>query len=462
MSAEQLHYKKIPGVYDLTHIQDKNQQRYPFLLESTAHGSAHSRFDILFAFPQSVIKLDKTGLVFEDGQKINNNEFLTALNRQYCREKKDLKNKKTEHLPFIGGWFFYLSYELAQEIEPSLKLSSSNNMPLPQATAVRVPAAIIVDKKLKETWLIAELEFESVLSQLNDDINHYQESDVKQIVKTTHINEEIESRYYDSLKKIHQYIVDGDVFQVNLSRLWQVQVEENQSAFDIYRRLREKNPAPFSGLCFIENVAIISSSPERLFKVDKGRVETRPIAGTRPRGRSKSGSVNQNADLQRKQELISHPKERAEHVMLIDLERNDLGRIAQPGSVTVDEFMVLETYEHVHHIVSNVSGTKRDDVLPGDIIAAVFPGGTITGCPKVRCMEIIAELEKSPREAYTGAIGYLNRDGSMDSNILIRTMIMHEQELHIRAGAGIVIDSDPIRELEETRVKAKGMLAVFE
>jgi anthranilate synthase component 1 len=161
-------------------------------------------------------------------------------------------------------------------------------------------------------------------------------------------------------------------------------------------------------------------------------------------------------------ELAAHPKERAEHVMLIDLERNDLGRVCDAGTVRVDEFMTIESYAHVHHIVSNVSGRLRDDVTPIGALRAVFPGGTITGCPKVRCMEIIAELEGTGRGAYTGSIGFLGRDGTMDSNILIRTMTLLGRQVDLRAGGGVVADSIPERELEETRAKARGLLAVFE
>jgi len=179
--------------------------------------------------------------------------------------------------------------------------------------------------------------------------------------------------------------------------------------------------------------------------------QTRPIAGTRPR-------VAGDDDATRMRELVAHPKERAEHVMLIDLERNDLGRVCVPGSVVVDELMQVESYTHVHHIVSNITGRARADVTPGQIIRAMFPGGTITGCPKVRTMQIIAELEGVGRGAYTGALGYLNHDGSMDLNILIRTLTQRGTEVRMRAGAGIVADSDAARELEETRAKARGML----
>ncbi len=181
-------------------------------------------------------------------------------------------------------------------------------------------------------------------------------------------------------------------------------------------------------------------------------METRPIAGTRPR-------LADDDDAARILELMAHPKERAEHVMLIDLERNDLGRICRPGSVRVDEMMTVESYTHVHHIVSNVRGELRDGVTPGQVIAAVFPGGTITGCPKVRCMQIIAELEGEGRGPYTGALGYLNRDGDMDLNILIRSAWMAGTQVQLRAGAGMVVDSVAEAELEETRAKARGLLA---
>jgi anthranilate synthase component 1 len=180
-------------------------------------------------------------------------------------------------------------------------------------------------------------------------------------------------------------------------------------------------------------------------------VDSRPIAGTRPR----NADPARDAALIR--ELIEHPKERAEHVMLLDMERNDLGRIAAVGSVQVDELMVVESYTHVHHIVSNVTARLKTGVTPAEVIRAVFPGGTITGCPKVRCMQIIAELEQAPREAYTGAMGYLDHDGNMDLNILIRTLVQKDRRLEFRAGAGIVADSVPEKELEETRAKARGL-----
>jgi anthranilate synthase component 1 len=253
------------------------------------------------------------------------------------------------------------------------------------------------------------------------------------------------------VRRILDYIGAGDVFQVNLSRAWEARLRPGVAAADLYAALRRANPAPFSGSFVHQDWAVLSSSPERLVSVRGRDVQTRPIAGTRPR-------VAGDDDAARIRELVGHPKERAEHIMLIDLERNDLGRVCVPGSVRVDELMTVESYAHVHHIVSNVRGELREGTTPGEVIRAVFPGGTITGCPKVRCMEIIAELEGEGRGPYTGAIGYLDRSGDLDLNILIRTLWRRGDRLRFRAGAGIVADSQPEAELAETRAKARGLL----
>lgn len=269
------------------------------------------------------------------------------------------------------------------------------------------------------------------------------------------LDEDEPDRFTDGVRRVLDYLAAGDVFQANLSRGWRARFGRDVQAAELFQRLRENNPAPFAGVFAGDDWAVVSASPERLVSVRGDVVETRPIAGTRPR-------FDGDDDAARIQELVGHPKERAEHVMLIDLERNDLGRVCTPGSVEVDELMTVESYAHVHHIVSNVRGRLRSDATPGQVIRAVFPGGTITGCPKVRCMQIIAELEGVGRGAYTGAMGWLNRDGDMDLNILIRSAELESTPdgatLRFRTGAGIVADSDPRKELDETRAKARGML----
>ena len=264
--------------------------------------------------------------------------------------------------------------------------------------------------------------------------------------------EEDENRFLQAVVRAKDYIAAGDVYQANLSRGWTADFADECDAAQLYAALSSANPAPFAGLARWQDSAIISSSPERLLEVRDGVASTRPIAGTRPR------AADRDDDDRLSDELFANAKERAEHIMLIDLERNDLGRVCKAGTVEVDEMMALESYAHVHHIVSNVRGRLRDGIAPGEAIRAVFPGGTITGCPKVRCMEIINELEGVARGAYTGSFGYLNRDGSLDLNILIRTMVLQGRTLSLRAGAGIVADSEPRAELAETRAKAEGML----
>jgi anthranilate synthase component 1 len=270
------------------------------------------------------------------------------------------------------------------------------------------------------------------------------------------IHEEHPAAYLERVRRAKEYVRAGDIYQANLSRPWSVQLSDDPDIAALYNRLRKSNPAPFAALAQWRGTSILSSSPERLLRVEGTHVDTRPIAGTRPRSRRPGD------DLTETTELAAHPKERAEHIMLIDLERNDLGRVCKAGTVHVDELMSIESYAHVHHIVSNVSGELRADVTPIGALRAVFPGGTITGCPKFRCMQIIAELEGTGRGAYTGSLGFLGRDGTMDMNILIRTMTVTGRRVEFRAGGGIVADSDPQRELAETRAKARGLLAAFD
>ncbi len=437
---------KEQGQQDLLALHQLNPERYPFLLESVAT-SISSRFDILFSFPQETLTLSNkeelTGY-----SEIDGNNFLDNLS-QWWKNKRDT-TIDCEELPFSGGWFLYLGYELSQQVEPKLTLKQSST---PIAYATRIPAAIIYDHKDDVTYFVCEKSFD-YLEKLKSDVKEIELKDeISSVI--SNILEEDENQYLDSLEKVKQYILNGDVFQVNLSRLWKLD-NAKVSAVQLHQKLRETNPAPFSGLAVHNGFSIISSSPERLISVKNGQAQTRPIAGTRKR------EVDKVKDEALKDELIAHPKERAEHIMLIDLERNDLGRICKPGTINVDELMILESYAHVHHIVSNVVGELKDDILPGDIIKAVFPGGTITGCPKVRCMEIIAELETEARGAYTGSLGYLNHNGDMDINILIRTITLENNTLSFRAGAGLVADSVAMSELEETRHKARGLLLALQ
>ena len=437
--------RDINGSIDLLRLQRQQPSRYPMLLQSVAGGNALSRWDILLC-------ANGEGLQLRNGQTrdLSNQEinlpFLDALDNTFLVNQSSIEHE----LPFSGGWAMYLSYELAGQIEPSLHLPAFQG-PLPDALALRCPAALLHDKQSNRSIAIAEAGYEYLLDGMLNDITQLDtETTLPSWPSAVQINEEDPALFKKSVLRILDYLKAGDVFQVNISRAWQGHVA-GADPHTLYQRLCALNPSPFAGLLQFADWSLISSSPERLVSVRDGIVQTRPIAGTRPR-------LADDNELDKIKELIGHPKERAEHVMLIDLERNDLSRICVPGSVHVDELMSIESYQHVHHIVSNVSGKLAENVSPGQVIAAVFPGGTITGCPKVRCMQIIAELEQTGRGPYTGAMGYLNRNGSMDLNILIRSVWLSEQYLQLRAGAGIVVDSEPEHELQETRAKAKGLL----
>jgi anthranilate synthase component I len=331
-----------------------------------------------------------------------------------------------------------------------------------QAFALRTPCALLHDHAVDRVYAVAEGDCAAELERLAADARAAaRDQPVDRVLGVESVLEEDPAAFLERVRRAQEYVRAGDVYQANLSRPWTVELATpahrgaDSVAAALYQRLRAANPAPFAALAQWHDVALLSSSPERLVRVAGRQVDTRPIAGTRPRSRLPA------ADAAEMSALAAHPKERAEHIMLIDLERNDLGRVCEAGSVHVDELMSIESYAHVHHIVSNVSGVLRPEVTPIGALRAVFPGGTITGCPKFRCMQIIAELEGAGRGAYTGSLGYLTRDGRLDANILIRTMTLTDRRVEFRAGAGIVADSDPERELEETRAKARGLLRAF-
>ena len=438
------HRRILGGRRDLLAPAAAFPQRYPCLLESVVHGTAQSRYDILFAFPRERLTLHADGGLRDDAGVVREGRFLDALDAAWQAERLPSEG---DGLPFHGGWVLLLAYELAGEIEPTLKLRPPSTLPL--ALAVRCPAAAIVDHVRDCTILVAEAGHEDLLDVLEADLAVV--SPIPPLAAPIGWDEDAPQQFLDGVARIHEHLYAGDIFQVNLSRAWRARYAQPPVPASLYAVLRQANPAPFAGLLQQPGWAVASSSPERLVEVRGGVAQTRPIAGTRPR-------LPGDDELARIRELSAHPKERAEHVMLIDLERNDLGRVCMPGSVEVDELMVVESYAHVHHIVSNVRGRLRADVTPGEVIAATFPGGTITGCPKVRCMEIIAALEDAPRGAYTGALGYLDRNGELDLNILIRTLTLTGDEASLRAGAGIVADSVAANELDETRAKARGLL----
>ncbi len=445
--------RPLPSTLDLLDLHRQAPLRYPLLLESSADGTAQGRWDLLLAAGDEWLRLDADGVTRNHDAREFAGDFLSALDATWALERQ-LRDEP--RWPFRGGWALLLGYELAAQVEPVLHLPDAVGG-LPTALAIRCPAAVLRDRTSGECIAVAEPAHAALLDRIAGDVaSAVAAPQLAPWQAPIELQEDPPGRYTDGVARILDYLRAGDVFQVNLSRGWCARFDATLEPATLFQRLRDNNPAPFAGVFAGAGWAVVSASPERLVSVRGDVVETRPIAGTRPRAPG-------DDDAARVRELVGHPKERAEHVMLVDLERNDLGRVCTPGSVEVDELMSVESYAHVHHIVSNVRGRLRRDATPGDVIRAVFPGGTITGCPKVRCMQIIAELEGEGRGAYTGAIGWLNRDGDLDLNILIRSAeIQHAQpegsRLRFRTGAGIVADSDPQRELDETRAKARGML----
>ena len=443
----------------LRRLAADHPDRYPVLLESVASGPL-GRMTLLLGLPRAALWLDAEGRLGASPGVPLAGGFLDSLEQWWLRERVPWGSDTVPGMPFTGGWAVFLGYEMAQEIEPRLALPRA---PDPwRAFALRIPCALAHVAGSDRVLAIAEPGAERELDELQRDAEEAvsRERNGERAEDRTlsfRVCEEEPHRHLERVRRAKEYIRAGDVYQANISRPWEAAPlgSVGASPGEVYARLAAANPAPFAGLAQWGGLAVVSSSPERLIRVSGREVETRPIAGTRPRTRRPGGDAAEAAAL------VAHPKERAEHIMLIDLERNDLGRVSEAGSVRVDELMATETYAHVHHIVSNVSGRLRPDVTPVGAIRAVFPGGTITGVPKFRCMQIIAELEGVGRGAYTGSLGYLTASGALDLNILIRTLTMMEGRIAFRAGGGIVADSDPERELEETRAKARGLLAAL-
>jgi anthranilate synthase component 1 len=437
----------------------RSPRDFPVYFDSAAQGPL-ARYSLLAMAPRASLTRDASGGLQAQGVQTVAGGFLDNLRNWTAREHRP-RQVNSAGLPFVGGWFVYLGYEMAAEIEPRLQLPRAG-LPF-SAFALRVDSLAVHDLAADAVYAVTEngdaREHDALVECLLE-TDRSAPPETKAPPLLADCQEDEPERFLAQVRAALEHIAAGDIYQANLSRAWRLRLSDPGAAPQVYEALRSANPAPFAARATWQDHSILSSSPERLLRITGRDISTRPIAGTRPRQPSvEGGSADQ--DQRDAAELVRHPKERAEHVMLIDLERNDLGRVCEAGSVTVDEYMVTESYAHVHHIVSNVRGRLRSDASAVDALRALFPGGTITGCPKFRCMQIIAALEGEGRGAYTGSLGWLGSDGDADFNILIRTLTQHGADISLRAGAGIVADSVPERELEETRVKARGMLRAF-
>ena len=381
--------------------------------------------------------------------------------------------------PFVGGAVGFFSYDCVRQFE-NLPTIATNDLNLPDMEFLFVDLLAAIDHALDTLYLIFTPSPERLLSESHDnlvregrsrlaELEHQLATPIDPLVTVPlslapHAPEANQTRadYVERVQHCQALISSGDIYQANLSHRFSINLDQSagqstqETGQALYSRLRRVNPSPFSALLVTERLALVSSSPERLVQLRDNRASTRPIAGTRPRGRTAP------EDRQFTAELIKNKKERAEHLMLVDLARNDLGRVCEYGSVQVDEFMTVEQYSHVAHLVSDVSGNLRTTCSAKDLIRAVFPGGTITGVPKIRCMEIIEELEPVRRGPYTGSIGYISWTGNIDLNIIIRTLLLSQDHAYLQVGAGIVADSQPELEYEETLQKAEALFQALQ
>ncbi|HEX7775300.1 MAG TPA: aminodeoxychorismate synthase component I, partial [Parvibaculum sp.] len=373
--------------------------------------------------------------------------------------------------PFIGGAAGFLGYDLARTLErlpPRKPPFAVNDAETPDLAVGFYDAVLAFDMFEKRARLIStglpELredrrrgrakERAAALRSRFEGATRMPRPSTAKASATLHLSNFTRDGYERAVRRVIDYIRAGDIFQANIAQRFETQLSAGDDAYALYLRLRAESPAPFASFFNFGSGALVSSSPERFLLCRGGQVETKPIKGTRPRGRTASEDAAFAADL------LTSEKDRAENVMIVDLLRNDLSRVCADHSVIVEKLCALESFANVHHLVSTVRGTLRDGETSADLLAACFPGGSITGAPKLRAMEIIAELEPTTRGPYCGAIGYLGFDGAMDTSIAIRTMLVEGRRITFQAGGGIVADSDPASEYDETLAKARAMIRV--
>jgi len=377
--------------------------------------------------------------------------------------REELNKYKVENnseLPFIGGAVGYLSYDLVHHIE-KLPRKAIDDIGIPELYMGFYDWVIVVDHLKAETYLATpELniakeaeKIEEITEIIRDNEREYNYTIASEVGEYQSISLKsnfTKDDYLETIEQVRRYIKSGDIYQANLTQRFTGEV--SVSSYELYRDLRRNSPAPFGAFLNFGDVDILSNSPERFIQVRDRIVETRPIKGTRPRGKT----IQEDEAL--KSELLNSKKDRAELLMIVDLERNDLGKVSRTGTVKVPELFELEEYTNVHHLVATVQGELREDKDLVDLIEATFPGGSITGAPKIRAMEIIDELEPTQRSVYTGAIGYLGFDGSLDLNIAIRTIIKKKNQIYFQVGGGITWDSNPKEEYQETLDKAESII----
>ncbi|MGO3004145.1 MAG: aminodeoxychorismate synthase component I [Halomonas sp.] len=413
---------------------------------------ASGRFDILSSDPLATLEVSGDGIVSVESNQLSppaqlaNDAFA---HQQWLLDQLAIPNQPSE-LPFLGGLIGYWSYDLGRNTLSISGLKTSA-VSLPQARLGLYDWCITFDHAAQQAWLIAtperRKEVESWLAQepMQDSVF---------TLSSTFKAEQSHAEYVTRFDAVQRYIRAGDCYQINLAQRFYADYQGDE--WQAYLLLRKATPTPFSGFMTWNDKAVLSLSPERFIQSRDGQVETRPIKGTRPRGQTP------DEDKALAEQLLSSRKDRAENVMIVDLLRNDLGRVCLPGSIRVPQLCHLESYPNVHHLVSVVQGTLAEDCNPLTLLKAAFPGGSITGAPKIRAMQIIDELEPCKRSVYCGSLGYVDVRGSMDTSIAIRTMVAEAGKLHVWGGGGLVADSQAGEEYTETLDKIRHLIEALE
>jgi len=440
-----------------------------FLLESVERGEQIGRYTFLGARPYMQVRADGGNILVQRGKRKENRQGSSIqLVKELLRQHRPATVPGLP--PFTAGAVGYFAYDAARQLE-NIGKHAKDDLSLPDCVLMFFDRLLAFDHLHHEIHIIANADVSSesprrAYDRAAADIAVL-EKKLAAGLRPAHWNQRSKQsgklrvhaatsrqRFVDSVERAKEYIAAGDIFQVVLSQ--RLDFIPGVAPFDVYRALRAVNPSPYLFFLRMGDMHVLGSSPEMLVRVTGRKLEYRPIAGTHPRGRDESD------DQRLEQQMLHDEKERAEHVMLVDLGRNDLGRVSEYGSVKVKDLMYVERYSHVMHIVSALEGKLRGDLDALDAFAACFPAGTLSGAPKVRAMQIIEELEPTRRGVYGGAVLYADFDGNLDSCIAIRTMLMHGKKAYLQAGAGIVADSDPVREFEECMNKAQAVLRAVE
>ena len=455
----------------LSFFKRLERDRYAFILESVEGSERWARYSFLGTRPQRIFKARGNQVEIIDNGKVRKWQTDTPL-KALQELLKDYRPVPVPGVPpFFGGALGYVAYDAIEQFHGIVN-RKKDPLGMPEIFLLFVQTLIAFDnlkhtikvidnihiepgKNLRRAYDGAVKRIHQVISTLQKKPRGIEPRDLSPATGKRKFRSNLSRKaFHQAVNRAKEYIKAGDIIQTVLCQ--RLESETDSDPFEIYRALRFVNPSPYMYYLELDDLRVIGSSPETLVRLTADTIELRPIAGTRRRG----ASADEERELEA--ELLADPKERAEHIMLVDLGRNDVGRVAAIGSVEVNELMAIERYSHVIHIVSNVRGKLAQDKTPFDLFVSAFPAGTLSGAPKIRAMQIIAELEPQKRSLYGGAIGYFGYNGNLDTCIVIRTIVMKGKKLFINAGAGIVADSDPALEYQETLNKARAMLRAVE